>query len=105
MTEVKKLEMPTRVRILEAGVELTIGDRQATYGEARDNMRHFARMLNALLFHKLNGEEITSEEAAQIMVVAKISRTQCGQGYHEDNYIDAATYSAIAGECREEQES
>jgi hypothetical protein len=34
-----------------------------------------------------------------MMVLLKMARSDA-EGYHEDNYVDAAAYAAIAGECR-----
>jgi hypothetical protein len=42
---------------------------------------------------------ITAEDVAWMMVLLKMARSGA-DGYHEDNYIDAAAYAAIAGECR-----
>jgi hypothetical protein len=35
-----------------------------------------------------------------MMVLLKMARSNNGWPYHEDNYVDAAAYAAIAGECR-----
>ena len=37
------------------------------------------------------------EDVAWMMTMLKAARAL--GGYHEDNYVDAAAYAAIAGEC------
>lgn len=82
-----------RVEMLNTAAKLTAVDRERIYGDAKTNMEHFAGLINAQF-----GTEFTAENAALIMVLAKISRMNVGV-YHPDNYIDAAAYVAIAGEC------
>jgi hypothetical protein len=52
-----------------------------------------ARLVNAHFDTHFN-----SGDMALIMVMAKLSRINASKA-HEDNYIDGATYMAIAGEC------
>lgn len=103
--------VPLRVQILNEGAALTTGERSAMYGEAYQNMRHMAGMLTAYFINLISEPDsmncyiFTAEDAAQIMVLAKLSRTANRTApFHKDNYVDAATYTAIAGECREIQE-
>lgn len=94
---------PTRVKILEHGAALTAGERDKVYGPPVVNMQHFAGLLTAY-FSNLLDYEFTGEDAAQIMVMAKLSRTaNRGVKYHEDNYTDQSVYSAIAGECAQKE--
>lgn len=99
--------IPTRAKILQEGVTLTTSDRNKTYGEATVNMQHMAGMLTAYfknLIQSTSGEifYFTGEDAAQIMAIAKLSRTaHRGVPFHKDNYTDQAVYSAMAGECAE----
>lgn len=112
---------PVRVRILNQGAELTQGERNKAYGNAVTNMQHMAGLLTAY-FHNLiranpsivvgyNLKDMpeahytfTGEDAAQIMAIAKLSRTaNRGVRYHEDNYTDQAVYSAMAGECADKE--
>ena len=94
-----------RVQVLERGASLTSGDRDKTYGDPVSNMAHFAGMLTAY-FSSVMDYEFSPEDAAQIMVMAKQSRCKANPGtpFHEDNYVDGATYLAIAAECREAME-
>lgn len=41
---------------------------------------------------------IEAEDVAWMMSLLKTARSV--NAYHEDNYVDAAAYAAIAGECR-----
>jgi hypothetical protein len=84
-------DRPTRVQILEQGVAVTAGDRDRAYGPPYQNFNACAKLWEAYLMAKTHG--------AHMMTLLKMARTFHG-GYHEDNYIDSATYEAIAGECR-----
>lgn len=96
---------PHRVQILNKGAALTSGDRDKTYGNPHSNMVHMAAMLTSYFSHSIV-YDFTAEDAAIIMVLAKLSRLKANKGtpYHEDNYIDAATYTAMAGASRKIQE-
>lgn len=107
MAKVKKSEItksipdPIRIAMLKTAIQLTGADRQAVYGDSKTNMDHFAGLINAQFKNKLNSGsafEFSPEDAAIIMVLAKVSRISVGI-YHPDNFIDAAAYVAIAGEC------
>jgi hypothetical protein len=87
-------DTPARLRILARAAEVTGGERQDSYGPVRQNLQRIADMWTAYLDY-----EVTAEDAAWMMVLLKMSRSGA-DGYHEDNYIDAAAYAAIAGECR-----
>lgn len=98
-------EPTTRGRILATAKGLTEGDRNKTYGSAYKNMANFAELLEG--YFRARGwitssasGAVTAEDAAHIMVLAKMARTAIATlPFHEDNYIDAAAYCAIAGEC------
>lgn len=100
VTTETRVEQPRTIRgaMLAKAQELTESDRQRVYGEASTNMAHFAKLLNAQ-FQLYGSDGFTAETAAIVMVLAKLSRMHCGAGFHEDNYVDAAAYAAIAGEC------
>lgn len=90
----------TRADILAEATRLTTGDRNASYGHPFTNLTHIANMVTAFLRGKY-GEmaALDAEDMAWIMVFAKAARTVAA--HKDDNYIDAAAYAAIAGECRE----
>jgi hypothetical protein len=89
-----------RADILAEAAKLTTDDRNAAYGHPHNNLTHMADMVSAYLGGKTGHTlALTAEDMAWIMVFAKASRTVAT--YKDDNYIDAAAYAAIAGECRE----
>ena len=91
--------MTHRETLLEEAARLTGGDRNASYGAPYTNLSHMADMVTAYLSGKYGSlPALTAEDMAWIMVLAKISRTVAS--LKDDNYVDAAAYSAIAGECR-----
>jgi hypothetical protein len=93
-----------RADILAEAAKLTTGDRNAAYGHPHNNLTHMANMVAAYLRGKTGYTlALTAEDMAWIMVFAKASRTVATR--KDDNYIDAAAYAAIAGECREISES
>lgn len=98
--------MSVRGNILELANNLTHGERNQNYGDPVDNMDNFAMLLNGYLLARGVDNEFTldAEDAAWIMVLAKMARTVERRGYHADNYVDAAAYAAIAAECADERE-
>lgn len=91
--------MTHRETLLEEAARLTTGDRNATYGAPYDNLTHMGDMVTAYIHGKYGfSGHLNAEDMAWIMVLAKISRTVAS--LKDDNYVDAAAYSAIAGECR-----
>lgn len=91
--------MTFREQLLHQAANLTGGDRNASYGHPHNNLTHMADMVRAYFKGKFGYDlALTSEDMAWIMVMAKASRTVAS--FKDDNYIDAAAYSAIAGECR-----
>jgi hypothetical protein len=93
-----------RLRILATAARLTGGTRDKTYGHPVVNMSNTATIIGGYLQSRgllQNAADLTAEDAAMILVCVKISRT-CHRGLpHEDNYVDAAAYLAMAGECAE----
>jgi len=85
-----------RLRILARAAEVTGGERQDSYGPVAQNLQRIADLWTAYLDREV---VITAEDAAWMMVLLKMARSGA-HGYHEDNYVDAAAYAAIAGECR-----
>jgi hypothetical protein len=94
---------PQRVKTLEVAIALTAGDRNRAYGPPYYNLSDCARLWNAYLAIR-GGRQVDAEAVAWMNVLQKIARS-CQPGYHPDNYTDAAAYSAIAGECREQEET
>jgi hypothetical protein len=104
--EAKEPGDPVRVRLLKRGIALTAGDRDKSYGPPYDNLDACAQMWSAYLTAKFGFPEtfrFTAEDVGHMMQLVKMSRTFYG-AYHEDNYVDNATFGAIAGECRAQEE-
>jgi hypothetical protein len=89
-------DIPARLRILARAAEVTGGERQDSYGPVKMNLQRIADLWTAYLDREV---VITAEDVAWMMVLLKMARSGA-DGYHEDNYVDAAAYAAIAGECR-----
>jgi len=96
---------PERIRLLKKGIELTGGDRNEAYGPPWDNLTACAQLWEAYLDAKFDecNIKLTAEDVAHMMQLVKMTRTFYGP-YHADNYLDNATYGAIAGECRQYEE-
>ena len=90
-------QRPKRMQILEHGIEITMGDRNDAYGNPAINLDLQMRMWNCYksVAHAKHSE---AHDAAMQHVFAKIARVAAG-AFREDNYIDMATYAAIAYEC------
>lgn len=104
-------EVPQSVRedILKTAKKLTCGDRNKAYGPPYDNLSDCAAMWETYLNSKWGclvpkgdgyAVRITAEDVAWLMSLVKMTRSFY-PGQHRDNYVDAAAYAAIAGECRE----
>lgn len=73
-----------------------VQQRAAQYGDPRPNMERIAGLWSAYL-----GVEVNAHDAAQMMVLVKISRTKvAGVGKHDDNYTDQIGYTEIARALR-----
>lgn len=70
-----------------------VEQRAEHYGDPRPNMERIARLWSAYL-----GTEVTAHDAAQMMVLVKISRSKVSK--HDDNYTDQVGYSEIARALR-----
>lgn len=102
---------PPRVKTLQEAARLTAGNRDKSYGPPSINMDNIAQLWTAYLAGKYAGRspglgrsefQLTGEDVAHFNALQKMARTFAA--YTPDNYIDAAAYAAIAGECREEDE-
>jgi len=82
----------TREEILNEAIRLTSTDRQKNYGKPLVNHQRIATIWSVIL-----GAEITPSQVALCMAGVKIARL-VETPNHEDSFIDAAAYIAIAGE-------
>lgn len=89
---------PKRIQILKRAAEVTGGERQDSYGPVKNNLTNIAEFWQVYLTQR-NGALVMvgPEDVAWMMTMLKAARSL--GGYHEDNYVDAAAYAAIAGEC------
>lgn len=85
--------MPDRIEILHEAARLTGGDRNDSHGDPKRQHAQAAALWGAYLGHR-----VTAEDVAICLALLKVSRIQIG-AYNPDNYIDAAAYMGIAGEC------
>ena len=108
-------DKPTRQQMLETATNLTCGDRNESYGPPFDNLSDCAALWTSYLNTKYRNTslaprpwqrlfELDAEDVAWMMSLVKMTRS-FQKGYHPDNYVDSAAYSAIAGECREQIEA
>lgn len=81
----------TRSDILAAAERLINGDRAATYGDPAVSFDRIAALWSAYL-----GVALTAVDAANMLVLLKVSRAKGGG--REDDFIDMAGYAALAGE-------
>lgn len=83
-----------RAEFLDRAKEAITGDRAVSHGESiEDSFGKLSSMWSAYL-----GATITPVQAAQMLVLLKICRSSSGDATHEDHYLDAVGYSALAGE-------
>lgn len=86
---------PLRQRDLEKAIRLTMGDRNASYGDPVVNMTDTAR-----IFEALTGVRLLPEQVPLFMVAVKLARLRVTPG-HEDSIVDAMAYLGIYHECAE----
>jgi len=95
--------MTPREEILSTAAKLTKTSREEMYGPPTVNLRNCAALWTAYLSGKygdlLVQQPLTAEDVAWLNVLQKMART-FSPATSTDNYIDAAAYAAIAGECR-----
>lgn len=111
MTQKYDEQPSTRERILYMGAKLTSTDRNKMYGDPVINMQNIGDLWSTYLLGKYGGKVVdplhfalTGEDVAHMCALMKIARTY-KNSKHMDNYVDAATYIAIAGQCAEQEET
>lgn len=92
--------LPSKERelILREGIALTTDSRNSIYGEPIRNMTCHGELI--AVYQKYAGANVSAHDAAIFQVLAKIARIACAPDgvRHRDNYVDGATYMAIAYE-------
>lgn len=91
----------TRKHILDEAEKCVCQDRQEQYGEPENNFRVIAAFwddyLRARRYISGFNFSLKPHDVAMMMALLKIGRIATGQ-FHEDSYIDAIGYLALAGE-------
>ena len=86
--------------ILMKASDLVSNSRQESHGDTFKNHSQIAEFWNIYLDDKLKPmASITADEAAMMMGLVKVSRSQAGK-HNIDDYVDGAAYMAIAGELK-----
>lgn len=83
--------------ILQSATD-TIRQRGLTYGHPANNLQHTAMLLSAYLQTPIHDYQV-----AGILVLVKLARTN-ESAQHIDNWIDLASYAAIAGQLATEED-
>ena len=83
--------MVTRSDIIMKAEELINGDRNETYGDARESFGTIAKLWSVYL-----GVDVTAEQVAAMFVLMKVSRQR--KSKHMDNWVDIIGYAALGGE-------
>jgi len=86
-----------RSRLLNEGIDLTNRSRNVTYGEPIVNLTAAGELKQVMRKHIQRTDMPLGVLEALDQVLTKVARIITG-GVVEDNYIDGATYFAIAGE-------
>jgi len=85
-----------RTEILSTANEYITKDRAATHGDAEDNFAQIAAVWTWWLNERLSAP-LNAYDVAQMMSLFKKARAK-GNKHHIDNFVDDASYSALAGE-------
>lgn len=85
--------MANRQEILTTAGQLIGGDRQATYGDAKEMHQSIADLWSSYI-----GVDLTAVDIAAMMVLMKVARARKGSKKHTDNWVDICGYAALAGE-------
>jgi len=88
-------EMMDRNEVLSKAAELISGDRQATYGDAKEMHQLIGDLWSAYL-----GVEVGAVDVAVLMVLMKAARSK-GPQKHSDNFVDICGYASLACEMQE----
>ena len=83
--------MVTRSDIIMKAEELINGDRNETYGDAKESFSTIAKLWSVYL-----GVDVTAEQVAAMFVLMKVSRQR--KSKHMDNWVDIIGYAALGGE-------
>lgn len=85
--------MTIRREILEEAADLVDGERNAQYGDPRQDFQRTADMWSAYL-----GVEIQPHDVAALMALLKVSRIRWSP-QKKDSWVDLAGYAACGWDC------
>lgn len=94
MDRTRRLE---RGRVLAEAANVINGERENQYGKPEDSFDVIASYWSIFLAAN-RGQALTPKHVAQMMVLLKIARMQCGDDKW-DNYVDAAGYIGLAADA------
>lgn len=99
--ELADLNTKTRNQVLEKAKVIMNNDRQNNYGEPENNFGVIAEYWNTYLKSRgyIATDRIKPSDVSIMMGLLKTARTGSSP-YHEDNYVDAVNYFAIAYELK-----
>lgn len=99
LNEIGDLKFKTRNQVLVKAKVIMNSDRQNNYGEPENNFGVIATYWNTYLKSKgyIAEDTIKPSDVSIMMGLLKTARTGSSP-YHEDNYVDAVNYFAIAYE-------
>lgn len=89
--------MKTAQEFLSHAAGLVGGDRAKQHGTKEECFGRMATLLNAYVRVRKEPGDFTAVDAAHIMVLWKMARTQTGS-YNPDDWVDMAGYSGCAAE-------
>lgn len=94
------MTLSPRANVLQQALDLTMGARNATYGDPTDNHNNIARLWRAYVQTRgIALREIDAEDVMIMMALLKIARIgQRLDRANADSYIDACAYIAMAVE-------
>ena len=90
--------MTYRGQVLENVKQLTEGSRNKTHGDPVAQHACVAALWNTYIEAK-QGKPLDAKDAAQMLVLLKVSRQLHGDGSELDHYADQVGYAAISAEC------
>lgn len=100
------VEVPDELKplsLLQEAEMLINGQRQQDYGDKLQNFAHSAMILTGILAHKLQqGESITPEDVAAIMIGMKLARASKTPS-HRDSWLDIAGYAGCVDKLQMER--
>lgn len=82
-------------KLLDLSIK-TLGERAIAYDQPVFGERSMPSIID--LFNLLTGHNLTVKDGYEFMVLLKMVRSRQGKD-KLDNYVDAAAYAALAGEC------